>query len=72
MGCYHSAASRDKLVSDAGTDTIMNRYVREERDTVALWLCYGVVLRSWPMILTNVVTLGMTIAILSLKLRYRA
>jgi len=59
-------------VSDAGTDTIMNHYVREERDTVALWLCYGVVLRSWPMILTNVVTLGMTIAILSLKLRYRA
>ena len=39
---------------------------------VALWLCYGVVLHSWPIILTNVVTLGMTITILALKLRYRA
>lgn len=38
---------------------------------VALWLCYGIVLRSWPIILTNVVTLGLTLVILALKLRYR-
>ena len=105
-------------MSGVGTDAIMNRYVRGERETmegtdllgfvagtlttmafwpqlqktwatksagdvslgmliifstgVALWLCYGLVLHSWPIILTNVVTLGMTIAILALKLRYRA
>ncbi len=38
---------------------------------VALWLCYGIVLRSWPIILTNVVTLGLTLVILALKFRYR-
>lgn len=39
---------------------------------VALWLGYGIALHSWPIILTNVVTLGLTVAILALKVRYRA
>lgn len=38
---------------------------------VTLWLCYGVLLHSWPIILTNAVTIGLTVAILALKLRYR-
>lgn len=37
---------------------------------VALWLAYGVVLMSWPMILSNIVTLGLSGTILVLKLRY--
>ena len=37
---------------------------------VALWLAYGFVLMSWPMILSNIVTLGLSITILALKLRY--
>lgn len=37
---------------------------------VALWLAYGIVLMSWPMILSNIVTLGLSITILTLKLRY--
>jgi MtN3 and saliva related transmembrane protein len=39
---------------------------------VCLWFLYGVVLQSWPIILTNFITLIMTGAILTLKLRYRA
>lgn len=37
---------------------------------VALWLVYGIVLVSWPMILSNIVTLGLSSTILALKLRY--
>lgn len=38
---------------------------------VCLWFLYGLVLQSWPIILTNFITLIMTGAILVLKLRYR-
>jgi MtN3 and saliva related transmembrane protein len=37
---------------------------------VACWLGYGIVLGSWPMILSNVVTLALSGTILALKLRY--
>jgi MtN3 and saliva related transmembrane protein len=39
---------------------------------VALWVYYGLMLHSWIIILTNVVTLGLTTAILALKLLCRA
>jgi MtN3 and saliva related transmembrane protein len=39
---------------------------------VCLWFLYGLVLQSWPIILTNFITLILTGAILALKLRYRA
>ncbi len=37
---------------------------------IAFWLVYGIALDSWPMIYANVVTLGLAITILVLKLRY--
>lgn len=37
---------------------------------IAFWLAYGVVLMSWPMILSNVVTLALSATILAMKLRY--
>jgi MtN3 and saliva related transmembrane protein len=37
---------------------------------LAFWLAYGIVLQSWPMILSNTVTLGLSSTILALKLRY--
>ena len=37
---------------------------------VALWLAYGIYIDSLPMILANVVTLGLAGTILALKLRY--
>lgn len=39
---------------------------------VAMWLFYGIALGSWPIILTNAVTILLTGAILLLKLRYRS
>ena len=38
---------------------------------VVFWLAYGIVLHSWPMIIANIVTLGLSATILGLKLRYR-
>lgn len=35
---------------------------------VALWLAYGVVLRSWPITLANAVTLALAASILVMKL----
>ena len=38
---------------------------------IVFWLAYGIVLHSWPMIVSNIVTLGLSGTILALKLRYR-
>lgn len=37
---------------------------------LCFWLAYGVVLGSWPMILSNAVTLALALLILALKLRH--
>ena len=37
---------------------------------VALWLAYGLVIESWPMIAANTVTLALAALILACKLRY--
>jgi MtN3 and saliva related transmembrane protein len=36
----------------------------------ALWTIYGVLLKSWPLIGSNVISLGLSGAVLALKLRY--
>ena len=38
---------------------------------IVLWLVYGILLRSLPLILSNAVTLVLSLTIISLKLRYR-
>jgi MtN3 and saliva related transmembrane protein len=37
---------------------------------VALWLVYGLLIGAWPVILANIVTLVLALAILLLKVRY--
>ena len=37
---------------------------------IVLWLAYGVMIQSWPLIGANVVSLGLNATILGLKLRY--
>lgn len=37
---------------------------------IALWLVYGLLIGSWPVILANAVTFVLVFAILLLKLRY--
>ena len=34
---------------------------------VALWLVYGLLLRAWPIVVANVITLGLALAILAMK-----
>jgi MtN3 and saliva related transmembrane protein len=38
---------------------------------IVLWLVYGILLGAWPMIAANIVTLGLSLAILGMKLKYR-
>ena len=38
---------------------------------VALWLAYGLLLGSWPMMIANTITLVLALMILAMKLRYR-
>jgi MtN3 and saliva related transmembrane protein len=37
---------------------------------IGLWLVYGLLIGSWPLILANTVTFGLVAVILTLKLRY--
>ena len=37
---------------------------------VALWLLYGVLLQSWPLMIANSITLALAAAILAMKLRF--
>jgi MtN3 and saliva related transmembrane protein len=37
---------------------------------IALWLLYGIALGSWPVILSNAVTLPLVLTVLAMKLRY--
>ena len=38
---------------------------------VACWLGYGLMLRAWPIVVANVITLILAGTILGMKLRYR-
>ena len=38
---------------------------------VALWLLYGWLLGAWPIVIANIVTLVLALAILAMKLRFR-
>ena len=38
---------------------------------VALWLAYGLLVDSWPIVVANAVTLVFSLAILAMKLRFR-
>ncbi len=37
---------------------------------VAMWLVYGLLIREWPIVFANAVTLSLAAAILVMKLRY--
>jgi MtN3 and saliva related transmembrane protein len=37
---------------------------------IALWLCYGILLESWPIIVSNIVTLALALAIIALKVKH--
>lgn len=37
---------------------------------IVFWFAYGIVLMSWPIIVSNAVTFGLAATILGMKLRY--
>jgi MtN3 and saliva related transmembrane protein len=37
---------------------------------VVAWLIYGIALMAWPIIIANIVTLGLALAIVAMKLRF--
>ena len=37
---------------------------------VAFWLLFGLMIWNWPMIVANIITLGLALAIIAMKLRY--
>ena len=37
---------------------------------ITLWLVYGLLLRAWPIVAANVITLALAVAILRMKLAY--
>ncbi|WP_461631593.1 SemiSWEET transporter [Labilibaculum euxinus] len=38
---------------------------------ILMWLIYGVLIDAWPVIIANVITLGLTLIILVLKIKYK-
>jgi MtN3 and saliva related transmembrane protein len=38
---------------------------------IVLWLIYGVLIDAWPIIIANMITLGLTLTILVLKIKYK-
>jgi MtN3 and saliva related transmembrane protein len=38
----------------------------------SLWSAYGLVLQSWPLLISNLISLGLSAAILLLTMRFRA
>ncbi len=37
---------------------------------IAFWLLYGIALESWPMIVSNIITFGLSATILAMKLKH--
>ena len=38
---------------------------------IAIWLIYGILIMSWPVILSNLVTLALASSVLVMKIRFR-
>ena len=60
---WHSFKSRDVSGVSLGMYSVFTA-------GVALWLAYGVLLDAWPIVIANVITLVLALAILGMKLRY--
>lgn len=60
---WHSFKSRDVSGVSLGMYIVFTM-------GVALWLAYGVMLGAWPIVIANVITLILSLAILGMKLIY--
>jgi MtN3 and saliva related transmembrane protein len=59
-----------KIVKSRSAEDVSRRMFLAIASGVALWLVYGIILKQWPIIVWNSVSLVLAIAILVLKQRY--
>jgi MtN3 and saliva related transmembrane protein len=60
-----------KLIREKSGEAISIRMYALTVTAFSLWSFYGLMLKSWPLVLSNLVSLGLSSAILLLKWRYR-
>ena len=60
-----------KLAREKNGEAISIRMYVLTVTAFSLWSLYGLLLKSWPLVLSNLVSLGLSAAILVLKWRYR-
>lgn len=60
-----------KLVREKTADAISTRMYALTVTAFSLWSVYGLMLKSWPLVVSNLISLGLSSAILLLQLRYR-
>lgn len=59
-----------KLVREKSAEGVSTRMFAITMTGFVLWTTYGVLLKSWPVMVTNAVCLGLTTTIFLLTLRY--
>jgi MtN3 and saliva related transmembrane protein len=59
-----------KIVKTRSAEDVSRRMFLAIASGVALWLAYGIMLKQWPIIVWNSVSLVLAITILVLKHRY--
>ncbi|MDB5453025.1 MAG: hypothetical protein JWO33_1603 [Caulobacteraceae bacterium] len=60
-----------KIVREKDASTVSLKMYAITTTGFVLWTGYGLLLKSWPITVSNVVMLCLAAAILALKLRYR-
>jgi MtN3 and saliva related transmembrane protein len=60
-----------KLIREKTAESISLRMYALTVSAFSLWSIYGLMLKSWPLVLSNLVSLALSAAILALQLRYR-
>ena len=61
-----------KLIRERTAEAVSLRMYALTVTAFALWTGYGVMLRSWPLVASNTISLAISSAILLLKLRFQA
>jgi MtN3 and saliva related transmembrane protein len=61
-----------KLVREKTGEAVSVRMYVLTVAAFSLWSLYGALLKSWPLVASNLINLALASAILALKLRYRA
>jgi len=60
-----------KLVRDKTSEEVSARMYVLTVTAFSLWSVYGLMLKSWPLVASNLISLALSSAILLLDLRYR-